>query len=62
MSCDEGDWGLKTAWSIQPMDAPTNCAATNALASAGAMPEKVSLIMRPNTAAGFAKEVLAVNQ
>jgi hypothetical protein len=44
------------------MDAPTNCAATNALASAGAMPAKVSLIMRPNTAAGFAKEVLAVNQ
>ena len=44
------------------MPAPSNSAAMKAGALAGAMPAKLSLSVRPNTAAGFAKEVEAVNQ
>jgi hypothetical protein len=42
--------------------APTICAAMNAGASWGRMPEKVSDAVRASVTAGFAKEVDAVNQ
>lgn len=45
-----------------PMAAPMNCAITKPGTSAGAMPAKLSLNMRPKAAAGLAKEVEAVNQ
>ena len=45
-----------------PATVPTACAATKPSALAGAMPAKLSLNMRPSTAAGLANEVLAVNQ
>lgn len=35
---------------------------TKAIALPGAIPAKLSLNMRPNTAAGFAKDAEAVNQ
>ena len=44
------------------MAAPANSAATKAGALDGAMPVKLSLNIRPKTAAGFAKDVDAVNQ
>ena len=45
-----------------PMAAPANSAATKAGTSAGAMPAKLSVNMRPKAAAGFANDVDAVNQ
>jgi hypothetical protein len=38
------------------------CATTNAGTSSGDMPAKVFVNIRPKAAAGFAKDVLAVNQ
>ena len=52
---------MKSAVSI-PTAPPTNCATTNATALLGAIPAKLSDNMRPKTAAGFANDVLAVNQ
>ena len=42
--------------------APTSSAATKPGTLEGAMPAKLSLNMRPNAAAGLAKDVDAVNQ
>ena len=42
--------------------APTNCAAINAGACSGAIPENVSVKERAIVTAGFAKDVEAVNQ
>lgn len=49
-------------WMAAPNAAPTSWAPTKPSALPGAMPAKLSLSMRPNTAAGFANEVDAVNQ
>ena len=48
--------------SSMPIPALTSCAATNLGTLLGAMPAKLSLNIRPNAAAGLAKEVEAVNQ
>ena len=42
--------------------AARNWAATNGTAECGAMPEKLSVIVRAKVTAGFAKDVDAVNQ
>ena len=43
-------------------NAPSNCATTNPVTSAGRIPAKVSLIERAMVTAGFANDVDAVNQ
>ncbi len=45
-----------------PTNTAANCAATNPGASAGRMPEKVSLAARAKVTAGLAKDVEEVNQ
>jgi len=49
-------------WINSPIPAPIDSASTKPGALAGAIPAKLSLNMRPNTAAGLANEVDAVNQ
>src|SRR5690348_16899804 len=46
----------------QPPAAPAHCAATKASTSPGRMPEKLEVSERASVTAGFANEVLAVNQ
>src|SRR3989344_7474 len=57
-----GAAGPSLACSQAPRAAPANCASMKAGAFCGAMPAKLSVNMRPNTAAGLANEVDAVKK